>query len=67
MTRSRQELFLDFARHWPPGHVARAWRRLGASRAKFICLNNIPAELKPEFEQAMAARGLTAAADRLQS
>lgn len=52
------ELFLDFNRYAGPRQMTAAWNRVRASRAKFICLNNIPASEKATFHNVMAAKGL---------
>lgn len=56
--RGRDELFLDIGRGFPAGHAARCWRKLARSRARFICLNNIPEGEAVAFERAMLRRGL---------
>lgn len=52
------ELFVDFNRYYAPDQLADAWERVQRSRAKFMCLNNIPGAQAAAFEQAMAHRGL---------
>lgn len=50
--------FLDFERYRSPRSLARAWDGLANSRAKFLCLNNIPADQADRFAQVMKRRGL---------
>jgi hypothetical protein len=56
--RDHDEMFIDFGPIHAPGRLTKAWKRVQESRAKFICLNNIPGTQSAAFQQAMAQRGL---------
>lgn len=56
--QAADELFVDFSRLASPVRQAAAWRKVGQSSARFMCLNNIPVDQRHAYEQAMAARGL---------
>lgn len=50
--------FFDFADCNSDAARARMWNKVQRSRARFLCLNNIPPIEKTAFEQVMALRGL---------
>jgi hypothetical protein len=56
--RESDELFIDFGSIHAQGRLDDAWQQVRCTRAKFLCLNNIPEAQAAAFEQAMAHRGL---------
>ena len=50
--------FFDFADCSTNAERARMWRRVQHSRARFLCLNNIPPSERESLVKAMALRGL---------
>lgn len=52
------EHFVDFARLRPGATTQAAWQRVQGTKARFICLNNIPQAEVTAFAETMAQRGL---------
>lgn len=55
---SECRLFLDFGRYHSGRQAARAWDKLARSKARLLCLNNIPADQAQQFGHVMAQRDL---------
>ena len=57
-SRRGDHAFVDFGDCNGPAALAGAWRKVQRSRARFLCLNNIPALERHALARVMALRGL---------